>query len=146
MLKGSDAHYEEVFERHFADLHAIHRRQEAWQHALSVVGPMIAARSLGQAFAGTDLMHVQHFSDAAERYRRGFVEATNEAIEKQATGTGWSLRLDRAYWESIPAFDYRAPTAWSAVRGHVVSAAVLGAWVVLAAAWLLRSHRYVRAV
>jgi ABC-2 type transport system permease protein len=146
MLKGSDAHYEEVFEKHFNRLHDIHRRQEAWQHALSVVGPMIAARSLGQAFAGTDLVHAQHFSDAAERYRRLFVEATNDVIEKRAAGTGWNLRLDRAYWESIPVFTYRPPAAWSAVRVHLLSAAVLAAWAAMSAVWCLRSSRRVQAI
>ena len=144
MLKGSDAHYEEVFETHFDRLHAIHRRQEAWQHALSIAGPMIAARSLGQAFAGTDLTHAQHFSDAAERYRRLFVEATNNAIEKGTTGTGWDLRMDRAYWESVPAFDYQGPTVLWALRRHALSAAVLIAWVAIAAAWCLRSGRHVQ--
>lgn len=141
MLKGSDAHYEEVFERHFDRLHAIHRRQEAWQHALSLVGPMIAARSLGQAFAGTDLVHAQHFSDAAERYRRSFVEATNDVIEKRTTGTGWNLRLDRTYWESIPAFVYRPPDAWQAVRQHALSTAVLAGWMALATGWCVRGGR-----
>lgn len=141
MLKGSDAHYEEVFAKHFDNLHTIHRRQEDWQHALSVVGPMIATRSLGQAFAGTDLTHVEHFSNAAERYRRRFVEATNEAIETGTTGTGWNLRMDRGYWESIPAFAYEPPTVWWAVRQHGVSAAVMGAWIALAMAGLFRCHR-----
>jgi ABC-2 type transport system permease protein len=144
MLKGSDAHHEEVFEKHFARLHAIHRRQDAWQHALSIVGPMIAARSLGQAFAGTDLTHAQHFADAAERYRRLFVESTNDAIEKGTTGTGWTLRMNRGYWESIPAFQYIAPSMWWAVRQHGVSLAVLAAWVALAALGLSFSHRYVQ--
>jgi ABC-2 type transport system permease protein len=144
MLKGSDAHYEEVFETHFARLHGIHRRQEAWQHALSIIGPMIAARSLGQACAGTDLTHAQHFADAAERYRRLFVESTNDAIQKGTTGSGWALRMNRAYWESIPAFQYFGPSMWWAVRQHGVSLAVLAVWLAIAAVALSLSHRFVR--
>jgi ABC-2 type transport system permease protein len=144
MLKGSDARYEAVFQAHFARLHAIHRAQEAWQHVLSIVGPMIAARSLGQTYAGTDLIHVQHFSDAAERYRRLFVEATNDAIEKRTTGAGWSLRLERAFWESIPAFAYEAPGVRETVRQHALSIGVLAGWTIIAAAWCLRSHAHVR--
>lgn len=140
MLKGSDAHYEAVFETHFARLHALHRRQEAWQHALSLAGPMIAARSLGQAFAGTDLTYVQHFSDAAERYRRSFVEATNDAIETRTTGTGWDLRLEQAFWESVPAFRHEAPSAWWAVRQHGISALVLLLWIAAGAVWCARAR------
>lgn len=144
MLKGSDARHEEVFEKHFARLHGIHRRQEAWQHALSIVGPMIAARSLGQACAGTDLTHAEHFANAAERYRRMFVESTNDAIEKGTTGSGWALRMNRAYWESIPAFQYIAPSMWWAVRQHGVSLAVLAVWLAIVAVTLSLSHRFVR--
>jgi ABC-2 type transport system permease protein len=135
MLKGSDAHYEEVFERHFARLHELHRRQEHWHHALSLAGPMIAARSLGQAFAETDLTHVQHFSNAAERYRRLFVEATNDVIEQGTTGTGWDLRVEQSYWESIPEFRYQPPPPMWAVRQHWMSALVLLIWIGAAFAW-----------
>lgn len=144
MLKGSDAHYEEVFERHFTRLHQLHRRQEQWQHAVSIAGPMIATRALGQAFAGTDLTHVQHFADAAERYRRSFVEATNDVIESGARGTGWDLKVDRAYWESIPPFDYQGPGVMWAVRQHAISAVVLLLWLAAAAAWCARGHRHMR--
>lgn len=140
MLKGSDAHYEAVFEKHFTALHQLHRRQEVWHHVLSLAGPMIAARSLGQAFAGTDLTHVQHFSDAAERYRRLFVEATNDAIEKGTTGSGWALRLDQEYWESIPSFRYEAPPMSWALRQHVVGIFVLVVWLVSAMLWCARGH------
>jgi ABC-2 type transport system permease protein len=144
MLKGSDAHYEDVFATHFTRLHELHRRQERWQHALSVAGPMIAARSLGQAFAGTDLTHVQHFSDAAERYRRLFVESTNHTIETGTTGTGWNLTVDRAYFESIPAFVYQPPAALWAVRQHGVSIAVLLLWLTAAALWCARGAAHIK--
>jgi ABC-2 type transport system permease protein len=146
MLKGSDAHYEDVFEKHFTRLHQLHREQERWQHVISIAGPMLAARSLGQAFAGTDLTHVQHFSDAAERYRRLFVEATNHAIETKTTGTGWDLKADRAYWESIPAFDYQPPPPHWAVRQHEISLAVLALWLVAAGVWCARGHAHLRRI
>lgn len=144
MLKGSDAHYEEVFEKHFTRLHELHRQQERWQHTLSVAGPMIAARSLGQAFAGTDLTHVQHFSDAAERYRRLFVESTNHTIETGTTGTGWNLKVDRDYFESIPAFAYQPPGALWAVRQHGISITVLVLWLTAAALWCARGAAHMK--
>jgi len=143
MLKSSDAHYERVFEKHFARLHQIHRRQELWHHVLSWMGPMLAARSLGQGLAGTDLAHAVHFADEAERYRRMFVEATNDAIEKGTRGSGWSLRMNRAYWESIPAFRYEMPGAVWAMRQHLFSMAILGIWLIGSVSLFLRGRSWI---
>jgi len=143
MLKNSDAHYEQVFEKHFARLHQIHRRQEVWHHALSWMGPMIAARSLGQGLAGTDLAHAVHFANDSERYRRMFVEATNDAIEKGTRGSGWSLRLDRDYWESIPAFRYEMPGAGWALQQHPFSMAILVLWLAGSVSYFLRGRNWI---
>jgi hypothetical protein len=107
---------------------------------------MIAARSLGQAFAGTDLTHAQHFSDAAERYRRMFVEATNDAIETQSRGTGWNLTVGRAYWESIPAFRYEGPELWWSIRQHALSVAILGGWLMVALLWCVSGARSMKSL
>jgi len=141
MLKGSDAHYEEVFEKHFQQLFELHRTQERWHLALSGLGPTMAARAVSQGVAGTDLAHAEDFSNAAERYRRKFVEATNDAIQKGTKGTGWDLRVSRAYWESIPAFRYETPDATWAVRQHVWELGVLGAWLGLAAGFFVLSAK-----
>jgi hypothetical protein len=103
---------------------------------------MIAARSLGQAFAGTDLTHAQHFSDSAERYRRMFVEDTNDAIETGTSGTGWNLRVGREYWESIPAFVYQPPDVGLALQQHRLSAAILIIWLAVAGAACLGGVRF----
>jgi ABC-2 type transport system permease protein len=105
---------------------------------------MLAVRSLGQAVAGTDLTHVQHFSDAAERYRRMFVEATNHAIETQSAGTGWDLRVGREYWESFPSFRYEFPTIGWALAQHGVAWAVMSGWLLVAGIGVATSHRHLR--
>lgn len=129
MLKGSDAHYEEVFGKHFERLHAIHRRQEESMLALSFLGPWVAARSLLEGFAGTDVTHLARFSDAAERYRRKFVEATNDVAERKGHGTGWELEVGKQFWESVPDFIYQPPAPWSVVLDHAAGLAVLFAWM-----------------
>ncbi len=133
MLKGSDAHYEEVFEKHFANLQRLHKTQETWHLAVSWLGPMIAARSVSQGLAGCDLSHAADFSHAAERYRRMFVEATNDATEKLGRGTGWEVRLGQDDWEAIPAFRYETPDAGWSLRQHSAGLWVLGSWLMLSA-------------
>lgn len=130
MLKGSDAHYEEVFGRHFARLQAIHRRQEEWTLAMSFLGPWVAARSLLEGFAGTDVTHLANFAEAAERYRRQFVEATNDVAEHQGKGTGWELEVGKQFWSSVPDFRYTPPGAWSVVEDHAMSGGILFVWLV----------------
>jgi ABC-2 type transport system permease protein len=140
MLKSSDAHYEEVFNKHFQRLFALHQQQERWHMALSWMSPMIAARSASQGLAGTDLAHAADFSNAAERYRRMFVEATNTAIEKGTKGTGWDLRVSRQYWESIPAFSYATPGPWWALGQQALSCGILLLWLVCSCICLFLSQ------
>lgn len=132
MLKGSDAHYEEVFGKHFLRLHEIHRRQEQWMLAMSFLGPWVAARSLLEGFAGTDVTHLSHFSDAAERYRRQFVEATNDVAERQGRGTGWEVEVGKQFWQSIPDFRYAPPRARTVIAEHASGLAVLLVWLLAA--------------
>jgi ABC-2 type transport system permease protein len=139
MLKGSDAHYEEVFGKHFSRLHTIHRQQEEWMLGMSFLGPWIAARSLLEGFAGTDVTHLANFSDAAERYRRKFVEATNDVAERKGRGTGWELEVGRQFWESVPDFNYAPPPVWSVVVDHALGLAVLFAWLVMAVVLMHRA-------
>lgn len=144
MLKSSDAHYEEVFDRHFAALDRLHARQAAWHHLVSVTGPLVSAAALGQAFAGSDLVHTRQFADEAEAYRRVIVHRTNDAIEHESTGTGWDLKVGDAFWASLPAFAPRPP-AWSDLwAGHRLSVAVLLAWLVGGAVWCARGAAAVR--
>jgi ABC-2 type transport system permease protein len=140
MLKGSDAHYEEVFGKHFQRLHQIHRRQERRMLAMSFLGPWVAARSLLEGFAGTDVTHLSHFSDAAERYRRQFVEATNEVAEREGRGTGWELEVGKRFWQSVPDFRYDPPPAHSVTVEHATGLAVLLVWL-LAAGLMLHLAR-----
>jgi len=145
MLKSSDAHYEEVFGRHFAALDALHRRQAAWRHAVSISGPLVSAAALGQAWAGTDLVDVQQFAGEAEAYRRAIVHRTNDIIEQGSTGTGWDLRVGQAFWESLPPFAPQPPSWQQAWSAHRLDAAVFATWLVGAAVWCLTAAGRLRA-
>ena len=142
MLKSSDAHYEEIFAIHFERLHKLHERQQRWHHALSFLGPWVAARSLLEGFAGSDLAHSARFAEAAERYRRSFVESTNDVAERRGKGSGWEVEVEREYWQSVPDFHYDPPTATWAFAQHFVSIGVLSTWLfaVLVGFYFSRFH------
>jgi ABC-2 type transport system permease protein len=141
MLKSSDAHYEAVFDKHFRQLHQLHERQQRWHHALSFLGPWVAARSLLEGFAGSDLAHSAHLSDEAESYRRLFVEATNDAAERQGKGTGWELEVGRAYWQSIPDFRYSPPSIGWAAAHQFTGIVVMSLWLFAALSGLYLARR-----
>jgi len=135
MLKSSDAHYEEVFDRHFAALDRLHRRQATWHHLVSLTGPIVSAGALGQAFAGTDLVHTQQFANDAEAYRREIVHRTNDVIEHASSGTGWDLKVGQAFWQTLPPFTPQPPS-WEALwAAHRLSVAVLAAWLMFGVLW-----------
>lgn len=133
MLKDSDQRFERIYEHHYRQLYATYQRQRRWHFAASLLGPLIAMRELSRGLTGMDIAHYEHFADAAERYRRAFVERTNEVAEKQARGSGWELEVGREFWESIPPFRYEMPDAQWALRQNVLSLSVLALWLALAA-------------
>lgn len=141
MLKDSDQRFERIYEHHYRALYATYQRQRRLHYTASLFGPLIAMRELSRGLAGMDIAHYEHFADAAERYRRAFVERTNEAAEKQARGTGWELQVGREFWESIPPFQYAMPNwRWTLARNGL-SLAVLALWLTLATLFALVSLR-----
>lgn len=133
MLKESDARFERIYEHHFGALYATWQRQRRLQHLASFIGPLIAMREVSRGLTGMDIAHYDHFAQAAEKYRRGFVERTNDAAEKLAHGTGWELQVGREFWESVPPFQYNLPDWKWTVRQNLLSFAVLLVWLIGAA-------------
>ena len=141
MLKDSDQRFERIYEHHYRQLYATYQRQRGLHYAASLLGPLIAMRELSRGLTGMDIAHYEHFADAAERYRRAFVERTNEAAEKQAHGTGWELQVGREFWESIPPFRYEMPNWQWALAHNGLSLLVLALWLALAASCAVISLR-----
>ena len=82
----------------------------------------------------------------SKKYRRGFVERTNDAAEKLAHGTGWELQVGREFWESVPPFQYDLPDWKWTVRQNRLSFAVLLVWLIGAALLAFFSISRTRAV
>lgn len=127
-----------VSDRHQQRLETIYTQQTRWHLAAALFGPVVPMRALSQGLAGTDWSHYQHFSEAAEQYRRGVVLSLDHQLEQALTGNRWEISFDREVWAAVPRFTYQVPNWHWGLRHIVVPAAMLLAWLFLAigAVWL----------
>ncbi len=139
--RSQDAYSERVHDKHFDALHDTWRRQARLHLLVSAVSPLIPAQALSQGLAGTDVEHHIHFSQAAERYRRYFVDFTTDALTAGEQGTEKRMTAGNEMWQSIKAFDYQRPTAGEALRAQWPGLLVLAAWLVASAWYAYRSFR-----
>jgi len=131
-LLANDGYSNRVHDKHFNDLAQRFVAQADWQLVASLLGPLPAVRALSQALAGTDIRHHLHFADEAEAYRRGFIDATSEAILRRNRGTDNSATIGNDYWRAVPAFEYAAPRWIWALASQWRALLVLAAWLALA--------------
>lgn len=136
-----DAYSSRVHDKHFDDLARRFVAQADWQLAAAVAGPLLPVRALSQALAGTDLHHHLHFADAAEQYRRSFIDATSEEIARRNTGTANSATVGNDYWRAVPAFEYRAPGVGWALAAHWKALLVLALWLAAALAFAVSGFK-----
>jgi len=134
-MKLMTAWTDQVSDRHYARLRAIYERQEHIRMAAAVLAPAIAARAYSHGMAGMDWSHYQHFSNAAETYRRDFNLAMNELIVHGTRGQVWEMNAGPEDWALVEPFHYDPPDARFALRQVQLPAAILIGW--LALAWLL---------
>jgi ABC-2 type transport system permease protein len=128
---------------HFAQLAAAEASQQRLLRIAGAISPASAMRAFASALAGTDLAHRHHFENAAEAYRQRFTTLIDEWDERETRGV---TSFERRYagneqWRAIPAWDYRAPGTAFALRHGAPDAALLAAWLVLAASALVLAAR-----
>lgn len=140
-LVANDAYSSRVHEKHFADLQGRFIAQADWQLAAAMAGPLLPVRALSQSLAGTDIRHHVHFAEAAEAYRRVFIDATSDEITRRNTGTDNKATVGNDFWRAVPAFDYAAPSAAWALASQWRALLVLAAWAALALAFALSGFK-----
>lgn len=117
-----------VLDEHFGKLWNTFERQQHFQELVGIVAPVLSLRSFSMAAAGTDFSHHRDFSTAAERQRRLIQEVVSDDLVKNADPLGdrhFSYKAGPAVWAKVPRFEYRAPGAGFALRGHWINLAVL---------------------
>lgn len=135
----------QVNEKHFNRLHDIFGRQQRIYQVGASLAPLLAVQSLSMGMAGTDYAQHRHFALAAEKYRQTLVNTLNqEMLAKGNIQEIWDFKADRALWEKVPAFDYRAPSTGWALSNHLVALTLLVVWlaaVLIATPLLVRTAR-----
>lgn len=140
-LVANDAYSSRVHDKHFGDLQERFVVQADWQLAAALAGPLMPVRALSQALAGTDIRHHAHFADAAEAYRRVFIDATSEEIARRNSGLGNTATVGNDFWSAVPAFDYSPPTWRWALASQWRALLVLTAWLAFAAVFAMSGFR-----
>jgi ABC-2 type transport system permease protein len=98
--------------------------------------------------SGTSLEHHLHFAEAAENYRRAFVQLMNRAIADAAlpaNSQSIAVQRGRDLWEATPRFAYSPPSLDTVASWNGIAMAGLAGWLFAAAALLgIAIHRFTR--
>ncbi len=126
-----------IFDRRLASFYDAVEHQDRTFGMLGIFSPTVALQTAGSALAGTDFHQHRHFIDAAEAYRRFMVNRLNGELMRHAEHSDAGANNDRRFWESIPAFDYRAPALAGVVHNLAAPLLLLLGWcaVALAGVW-----------
>lgn len=119
----------------FAELFGQYEKQNRLFQIVGLIAPSLAMQSVSMGLAGSNTAHFRHFAERAEDYRYDMAQKLNEDLinhpftDFQANTIAYRER-ERAVYESIPPFDYAAPSwSWSASR-LLLPFAILGFWFV----------------
>jgi ABC-2 type transport system permease protein len=136
-LDQSERDSHAIFDRRLNSFYDAVEHQDRTFGMLGMFSPAVALHTAGSALAGTDFHQHRHFIDAAEAYRRGMVNRLNGELMRHAEHSDAGANNNRQFWESIPAFDYRAPALAGVLHNLATplllllgwcAAALLGAW------------------
>ncbi len=143
----AEAQWEDmVFDHHVEALEERIEAQEAVVTWVSFLSPYLAMRSLSAALCGTDYAHHRHFTQYAESWRKSLVLQLNQTFAEKAGAEGWDYRAGPELWKNAPPFEYRAPSAWDALRMQGLSLLSIFLWLLLAFGLARRSAQRVRVV
>jgi ABC-2 type transport system permease protein len=129
----------------YRQLYDAYREQERVFQLGSIASPLVAVQALSMAFSGTDLAHHTHFAQAAEEYRRFFVQMMNNDIKDNdfpearrpssaSTPTDLIYLNNRNLWERVPFFVYIPPGLDWIAKQTWIAATALMAWLLVAIA------------
>ena len=126
MLQYSEEDANIGFERIYGRLNATYERQEGFLDAISVLSPVFAIKGLSSGLAGTDRVHHQAFSDAAEAHRRVIVKQLNDDLMYNAAPGGYdsTYSADKDLWAQIDDFEH-TPPAFAVVLGSYLFNAIV---------------------
>lgn len=141
-----------AYREHLAQLQAIYQRQQRLVDWAGVVSPYIAVRLASMALSGSDVAHLFEFERQAEDYRYRLIQGLNDLHQNQVTqaqerygavvnGAPSRGRIDAAFFERLPEFEYATPSpgwALATQRGALLGGALGLTGVLGLLAWTAR--------
>ena len=125
-----------VTDEHFGRLWDSFAQQQRVQEWAGLAMPLLALRGWSMGLAGTDFAAHRHFSVAAEAQRRLMQDLISHDLVEHADPLGdrhFSYQAGKELWARVPRFEYRPIDVLTALRGNLVSLAVLAVGLALAA-------------
>lgn len=135
MQAGEEYGYQ-VFDHFYEEVLEQQDRQQTLFQGFGLLSPMMPAAFLSMALAQTDGQAHWHFNQAAEMYRRQFVEMLNREMMLHSKTGEWGYHSHQSTWAKLPRFQYEPPTP-SESLGQVSNAyGVLAIWVLVSGIFL----------
>ena len=131
-----------VLNNFYADIYDRYAGQRDVRRWFALLSPAIALQHASSAFAGTDFVAHQHFSDVAEVQRNNIVRVMNEDLLLNGAGATTYLAGEN-FWEEVPEFTYQFPpvsVAWRSAAFDILLLLLWGA-IATALAWTVTRNR-----
>jgi ABC-2 type transport system permease protein len=127
-----------VFDHHYQGLRATYLAQRRFQDTLGVFAPVLPLKSVSMGLAGSDLLHHDAYTVAAETHRRMMVERMNGYLSKAAvdlngvSNSSNYMTADEEVFAIVPPFAYSPPTLGAVWNEYGAAFAVVVAWLLAA--------------
>jgi len=119
-MQSGEVYGNRVFDRYYDELRTLHEAQNNLLRLAGILSPLVPMRSLSMVLCRTDNVAHWHFNQAAERYRRVFVEILNNEMMTNSKTGDWAYKATPETWSKIPKFEYRFASSASVLsRGKI---------------------------
>ena len=128
VLQAHEEFANEVYDRLYSELAAIHSGQDAVLRYASTLSPILALQRISSGLAGTDLMAQHAFARQSEAHRRLIVRQLNDDMMIHGGDLAFAYVAGRELWESIPDFQPQPPSLVQVLLHYGFELLVLLAW------------------
>ncbi|MDX2142637.1 MAG: ABC transporter permease subunit [Rhodospirillaceae bacterium] len=132
-----------VFDHHYNSLRDTYMAQRRLQDALGVFAPVLPLTSASMGLAGSDLLHHDTYTQAAESHRRLMVERMNGYLSKAAvdlngvSNSSNYMTADEEVFAIVPPFAYAPPDVRAVLAEYGGGLGLLFAWLLAALGFAL---------
>lgn len=132
----------EIYDHYYNGLNDAYSAQRRVQDNLGLLAPVLPLSSISMGLSGTDLLHQETFTGAAEKHRRMMVEKMNSYLSKMAVGFNANLAqtgnvsmetnvlvANEAVFKQVPRFHYDPPSLAKVLGEYRNGFAILIGWL-----------------